>query len=59
VGDTTKVTSRPQALTREIDTSVVISGALVAAVEREAADAGMLAVLTSRAARTRCAGATR
>ena len=48
VGDTTNVTSRLQALTREMGAGLVASGALVAAVEREAADPGVLAGLTSR-----------
>jgi adenylate cyclase len=48
VGDTTNVTSRLQALTRELDTSIVTSGALVAAVEREAADPALLKGLTAR-----------
>jgi len=52
VGDTTNVTSRLQALTRELGTSIVASGALVAAVEREAADAKLLDGLTARGART-------
>ena len=51
VGDTTNVTSRLQALTRELGTSLVASGALVAAVEREAADVTLLKGLTSRGAR--------
>jgi adenylate cyclase len=50
VGDTTNVTSRLQALTRELGTSLVVSGALVAAIEREAADRALLAGLTSRGA---------
>ncbi len=48
VGDTTNVTSRLQALTRELNTSIVVSGALVAAIEREAADRALLAGLTPR-----------
>jgi len=48
VGDTTNVTSRLQALTRELHTSIVASGALVAAIEREAADASLLEGLTAR-----------
>ncbi|HTG12118.1 MAG TPA: adenylate/guanylate cyclase domain-containing protein, partial [Candidatus Eisenbacteria bacterium] len=48
VGDTTNVTSRLQALTRELGTGIVVSGALVAAVEREGADLGMLAGLAAR-----------
>ena len=50
VGDTTNVTSRLQALTREFRVSIVASSALVAAVEREAADLGLLQGLTSRGA---------
>ena len=50
VGDTTNVTSRLQALTRELGVSMVASGALVAAVEREAADLALLRGLTSRGA---------
>jgi adenylate cyclase len=48
VGDTTNVTSRLQALTRELRVSIVASGALVAAVEREAADLALLQGLTTR-----------
>jgi adenylate cyclase len=48
VGDTTNVTSRLQSLTRELGTGLVASAALVAAVEREAAEAGLLAGLVSR-----------
>jgi adenylate cyclase len=48
VGDTTNVTSRLQALTREMGTSLVASGALVTAIEREAADRTLLTGLTSR-----------
>jgi adenylate cyclase len=48
VGDTTNVTSRLQALTRELHTSIVASGALVAAIEREAIDATLLQGLTAR-----------
>lgn len=48
VGDTTNVTSRLQALTRELGAGLVASGALVAAVEREDADAGALAGLVAR-----------
>ena len=47
VGDTTNVTSRLQALTRELRVSIVASGALVAAVEREAADLALLQGLTT------------
>jgi adenylate cyclase len=42
VGDTTNVASRLQALTRDLDARVVVSGALVAAVEREVASAALL-----------------
>jgi adenylate cyclase len=48
VGDTTNVTSRLQALTRELKASIVASGALVAAVEREAAEPALLQGLTTR-----------
>ncbi len=48
VGDTTNVTSRLQALTRDLHTSIVASGALVAAIEREAADVKLLEGLTAR-----------
>jgi Adenylate cyclase, family 3 (some proteins contain HAMP domain) len=48
VGDTTNVTSRLQSLTRELGVRIVASGALVAAVEREAADPALLLGLTSR-----------
>src|SRR5258707_2959706 len=48
VGDTTNVTSRLQALTRELRVSIVASGALVAAVEGEAADLALLQGLTTR-----------
>jgi adenylate cyclase len=50
VGDTTNVTSRLQTLTRELGVSIVASGALVAAVEREGADLRLLQGLTSRGA---------
>jgi adenylate cyclase len=50
VGDTTNVTSRLQALTRELGVTIVTSGALVAAVEREAADLALLRGLTARGA---------
>jgi len=52
VGDTTNVTSRLQALTRELGASIVASGALVAAVEREAADTKLLQGLTARGPHT-------
>ncbi len=48
VGDTTNVTSRLQALTRDLDARIVASGALVAAIEREAAELGLLQGLASR-----------
>jgi len=48
VGDTTNVTSRLQALTRELRVGIVASAALVAAVEREAADLMLLQGLTTR-----------
>jgi adenylate cyclase len=48
VGDTTNVTSRLQTLTRELRVRIVASGALVAAVEREAADPALLLGLTTR-----------
>jgi adenylate cyclase len=50
VGDTINVASRLQTLTRELDTSVVASSALVAAVEREAADLPLLEGLKPRGA---------
>ena len=52
VGDTTNVASRLQALTRELGASIVASGALVAAIEREAADARLLEGLSSRGPHT-------
>jgi adenylate cyclase len=52
VGDTTNVTSRLQALTRELRTSIVASGALVAAIQREAADVKLLEGLTPRGSHT-------
>jgi adenylate cyclase len=50
VGDTTNVTSRLQALTRELGVTLVASSALVAAVEREGADPALLQGLTTRGA---------
>jgi adenylate cyclase len=50
VGDTTNVASRLQALTRELGVTIVASGALVAAIEREAADLTLLRGLTARGA---------
>jgi adenylate cyclase len=52
VGDTTNVASRLQALTRDLGVGLVASGALVAAVEREGAEVGLLAGLTPRGAHT-------
>jgi adenylate cyclase len=51
VGDTINVTSRLQALTRELDVRIVASGELVAAVEGEAVDLGLLEGLTERGPR--------
>jgi len=48
VGDTINVASRLQALTRELGATIVASGALVAAVEREAAAPGVLKGLAAR-----------
>jgi adenylate cyclase len=48
VGDTTNVTSRLQALTRELGAGIVASGSFVAAIEREAAEPGALAGLAPR-----------
>ena len=48
VGDTTNVASRLQVLTRELGVTLVASAALVAAVEREAADTALLQGLASR-----------
>jgi adenylate cyclase len=52
VGDTTNVASRLQALTRDLGTSLVVSRALVEAIERERADVTLLAGLTARGAYT-------
>jgi adenylate cyclase len=52
VGDTTNVTSRLQALTRDLDATIVVSGALVAAVERENADIALLQNLKPRGPHT-------
>jgi adenylate cyclase len=52
VGDTTNVTSRLQALTREMGASIVVSEAFVAAVRREAAEPGLLDGLTARGPQT-------
>src|SRR5215467_5237993 len=48
VGDTTNVASRLQSLTRELGVTLVASGALVVAVEREAAEPALLQGLTRR-----------
>ena len=48
VGDTINVASRLQALTRELDATIVASGALVAAVQREAAEGALLKGLAGR-----------
>ncbi len=48
VGDTINVASRLQALTRELDATLVASGALVAAVQREAAEGALLKGLAGR-----------
>jgi adenylate cyclase len=50
VGDTINVASRLQALTRELDATLIVSGALVDAVEREGADVSALKTLTPRGA---------
>ena len=52
VGDTTNVASRLQSLTRELGASLVVSGALVQAIERENADIAVLEGLTERGAHT-------
>jgi len=52
VGDTTNVTSRLQALTRDLDATIVASGALVEAVEREDADVALLQGLKPRGPHT-------
>jgi adenylate cyclase len=52
VGDTINVASRLQSLTRDLDTTIVASGALVSTVEREAADVPLLKGLTARGAHT-------
>jgi adenylate cyclase len=46
VGDTVNVTSRLQGLTRSLDRWLVASGDLVHAVEREAAEPGLLSGLS-------------
>jgi adenylate cyclase len=48
VGDTINVTSRLQALTRELGATLVASDALVSAVEREGADVALLGGLKPR-----------
>lgn len=52
VGDTTNVASRLQSLTRDLGTSLVVSHALVQAVEREQADLTLLEGLTARGPHT-------
>jgi len=52
VGDTINVVSRLQCLTRELDASVVASGALVAAIQHEGADVGLLEGLKPRGPQT-------
>jgi adenylate cyclase len=52
VGDTTNVASRLQALTRNLGASLVVSRALVQAIERESADVKLLEGLTARGAHT-------
>jgi adenylate cyclase len=52
VGDTTNVASRLQALTRDLGGSLVVSGALVEAVERERADLALLDGLKPRGPHT-------
>ena len=51
VGDPINVTSRLQALTRDLGATIVASGALVEAVDREAADLPLLKGLTPRGPR--------
>jgi adenylate cyclase len=50
VGDTINVASRLQALTRELAVGIVLSADLVAAVEREDVEPGLLKGLTARGA---------
>ena len=52
VGDTTNVTSRLQALTRDLGATIVASGALVAAIERENSDVALLEGLRPRGPHT-------
>ena len=52
VGDTTNVTSRLQALTRDLGATIVASGALIAAIDREGADLTLLRGLTARGPHT-------
>jgi len=52
VGDTTNVASRLQSLTRDLGASLVVSRALVQAIERERADVALLEGLTARGAHT-------
>ena len=52
VGDTTNVTSRLQALTRDLDATIVASDALVEGVRREKADVALLHGLVPRGPHT-------
>jgi adenylate cyclase len=52
VGDTTNVASRLQSLTRDLGATLVASGALVAAIEREAVDLSVLKDLEPRGTHT-------
>ena len=52
VGDTINVASRLQVLTRDLGATIVASGALVATIEREAADGALLEGLAPRGAHT-------
>jgi adenylate cyclase len=52
VGDTTNVASRLQTLTRDLGTSLVVSRALMEAIQRENADLTLLEGLTDRGAHT-------
>jgi adenylate cyclase len=52
VGDTTNVTSRLQSLTRDLGATIVASGALVMAIERENSDVALLKGLAPRGPHT-------
>src|SRR5206468_6635023 len=52
VGDTTNFTSRLQALTRDLDVTLVVSGALVTVGERENGDRTLLQGLVARGPHT-------